>query len=279
MSRSKPPAMEVSSDEILERLALRCSGKVFVPECKDGPTHYANHLRLDAWSMDKSWAHPCFDGYEIKVSRSDFMADNKMHLYLPLCNRLWVVCPFGMIQPPEIHKDIGLLWASREGCRLISKKKAPYRQIDPPINLLLYVLMCRVNVKSDSISVPEKTREERYEEWKKRIENRDSMRSFGWNLSDRLRKQLEDRAAEVGRESVVAEDKVRAAERRAKNLETAQRVIDELGLSVDGDGWSFESRLRNALSGQSVLNELNSIISKLEKARSTVFRVEDGGQK
>lgn len=50
--------MNLAASEILKLLAIKHSGDVFVPECKDGPTHYVSHSRLDAWVMARSWSKP-----------------------------------------------------------------------------------------------------------------------------------------------------------------------------------------------------------------------------
>jgi hypothetical protein len=133
----------MKANEILRLLEERHFEDVFVPECKNGPTQTTSHLRLDGWAMAKSWAIPRMIGYEIKVSRGDFNGDSKWMGYLPLCNELYFVCPPKLIQPQEVPECAGLIWA---GARLLTKKKAPYRIIDPPVDLLKYILMCRVSI-------------------------------------------------------------------------------------------------------------------------------------
>lgn len=73
--REKP--RNYNSSAIVALLAARHVNDVFIPECKDGPTQSGSHLRMDAWAMNKSWAHPCAIGYEVKVTRADFIGDNK----------------------------------------------------------------------------------------------------------------------------------------------------------------------------------------------------------
>ena len=71
------------ASDLLALLAKKHSADVFVPECKTGGTWAGTHLRLDAWAMRRSWTHPTVWGYEIKVSRSDFLSDDKWVGYLP----------------------------------------------------------------------------------------------------------------------------------------------------------------------------------------------------
>jgi hypothetical protein len=75
---------------------------VFVPEFT------YQDKRADAIIIDvkKRWVR-CF---EIKVSRSDFLQDNKWTEYSQFCSSLTMVCPEGLIQPEEIEKPFGLLW-------------------------------------------------------------------------------------------------------------------------------------------------------------------------
>ena len=68
----------MNARDIVDLLSTKHSKDLFIPECKDGPTWGASHLRLDAWALTRSWASPCSYGYEIKVSRSDWMQDDKV---------------------------------------------------------------------------------------------------------------------------------------------------------------------------------------------------------
>src|SRR5690606_37137616 len=143
-------------------------------ECKDGPTHGAEHRRLDGWAMAKSWAHPTVTGYEVKVSRSDFLQDTKWPDYLPMCNELYFVCPTGLIQPPEVPAEVGLLWASKTGTKLYTKKKAQYRDVKIPEEVFRYVLMCRAKITDEHPSFGS-TREY----WERWLEDQQTDWQFG----------------------------------------------------------------------------------------------------
>lgn len=88
-----------------------------------------NDLRADAIILDikKRWIR----AFEIKVSRSDFLQDDKWVMYSQFCSSLSVVCPENLIQPNEIEKPFGLLWVLPEdnltsdyrNKRLLWKKK------------------------------------------------------------------------------------------------------------------------------------------------------------
>jgi hypothetical protein len=94
----------MTSDEIKKRLAgWGGYHGIFIPEFTWGG------LRIDAVIIDT--AHRWVRGFEIKADRSDFLRDNKWTLYSQFCSSLTLVCPEGMIQPDEIEKPFGLVWA------------------------------------------------------------------------------------------------------------------------------------------------------------------------
>lgn len=49
-------------------------------------------------------------GYEIKVSRADFLQDKKWKEYAAFCNLLYLVCPKGLIKPEEVEPPFGLIY-------------------------------------------------------------------------------------------------------------------------------------------------------------------------
>src|SRR5207302_2787683 len=143
----RPGEVRLTAGAIVDLLAQRHAEDVFVPECKDGPSQSASHLRMDAWAMRKSWANPLVTAYEVKVSRSDFVGDDKWHGYLPNCNEFYFACPANLIRPDELPLHVGLMYASATGSRLFTKKKAVRRDAEIPESVYRYILMCRVKVQ------------------------------------------------------------------------------------------------------------------------------------
>lgn len=87
---------QITSTDI--KLALRDThdnrNTYFVTECKTCSTYFPDPqglLIFDGLAITKSYTKPCIIGYEIKVSRSDFLGDNKWHLYLQYCNEFFFV--------------------------------------------------------------------------------------------------------------------------------------------------------------------------------------------
>ena len=53
-------------------------------------------------------------GFEIKVSRADFIQDAKWQNYSRFCSSLSLACPSGLIKPEEIPSPFGLLWVEKK---------------------------------------------------------------------------------------------------------------------------------------------------------------------
>lgn len=181
-------ANRYSASDILAALATRHSKDVFIPECKDGPTHYSSHMRIDAWAMNRSWAHPVATAYEIKVSRADFLKDNKWPGYLPLCNQFYFVTPPDLIALSEVPAEAGLLHIA--GSRLLTKKKAPHRAIQLPEEIYRYILMCRVVVVRNEYEVV-KSKDESVEFWKSFVAKRVETRELGYQVSKAIREKAD----------------------------------------------------------------------------------------
>ncbi|KFI93211.1 hypothetical protein BISA_1377 [Bifidobacterium saguini DSM 23967] len=70
-----------------------------------------DRLRLDGVSLNIDWRNNMWiSGYEVKVSRSDFLRDAKYLRYKDYVDDLTLVCPARMIDRDEIPEPVGLLW-------------------------------------------------------------------------------------------------------------------------------------------------------------------------
>lgn len=140
--------MGVTAYEIKKALADKHWKDFFVTECKSGPTFLERPggLKiLDALAIKKSWTQPCFTGYEVKVSRSDFLRDVKFYTYEEIVNCLYIVCPKGMIDRTEVPESVGLMYYDPEAKAISTRKKAIYRKIEYSPDLLLYVIYTRLD--------------------------------------------------------------------------------------------------------------------------------------
>jgi len=227
-------AVAITASQIARLLASRHSKDVFVDECKSGPTWGGTHFRLDAWAMCRSWARPCAWGYEIKVSRRDFIGDGKIGTYLPYCNELYVVAPPGIIGRDEVPEGAGLLETTKNGKRLLTRKKAPYRDVQIPEELYRYLLMTRCSITRDRSP----GREADY--WRAWLAERDGDKRVGHAVSRKLHQIVEQRIKAVEHEN-------QELKWQNKQLAKVREAVKALGLSEDGlMDYRVEDKLRRA---------------------------------
>jgi hypothetical protein len=174
---------------IIRILSKKHENDVFVSECKSGPTVGTEHDRLDGWAMRKSWSNPLTFGYEVKVSRTDFLRDDKWHRYRAYCNELYFVCPRDLIKPNELPDDVGLLYVASTGERLFTKKKAHRREVTIPEELFRYVLICRARIDPEGASRP-MSQEQKLEHWRKWLVDRKESRELGWKVRQAVREMV-----------------------------------------------------------------------------------------
>lgn len=139
---------KVTSTDIKRALAEKHWRDFFLTEVKSGPTQLAvpGGLKiLDGLAIRKSWTAPCFTGYEVKISRSDFLRDAKFYTYEELCNCLYIVCPKGMIERTELPESVGLMYYDPEKKTITTRKKAIFRKIEYTPELLLYIIYSRLD--------------------------------------------------------------------------------------------------------------------------------------
>lgn len=225
----------ISADVLLDALALRHSGDVFVPECKNGPTHGASHRRFDAWVLLKTWSPVTSIGYEIKVSRSDWRRDTKIEEYLPLCHRFFIVAPKGIVPMEELPEGVGLLEMVGQHQRLVMRRKAVRRDIDLPEDLMVYVLMFRAQIARE-FQRDNQWRIDTLRAWTKAKDDRTDLSSA---VNEKIRKRFSDQ-----------EDRNAALQRQIGLFTNIRARITELGFDPDQEvsRWPVEDRLRK-LSG------------------------------
>lgn len=153
MSKAAKPSLfnkQVTADEIKEALEDKHRNRVrpdlFYTEVKNGSTFLPRDGQLyilDALAIRPSWSDPRFIGYEIKVSRSDFLQDEKWQNYRDYCNEFSFVCPTGLIDSEELPKEVGLMYYNplKESVRTV---RVPQKQTKPPDwPILFYLLLSR----------------------------------------------------------------------------------------------------------------------------------------
>lgn len=138
----------MKTSNIMDLLRARHSDDVYFEE----PVIKYGKLRMDAWAMKKSWVNPRVIGYEVKLSRADFLQDHKMQDYLPYCNEMYLICPRGIVDPREVNESFGLILVSTSGTKLITRKKAPWRDVQIPEQFYRALLFGKVSNDRQSMT-------------------------------------------------------------------------------------------------------------------------------
>ena len=184
---------EVTARDIKLALAKKHQTEFFLTEVKNGPTGVARGqlLIFDAIAIYKSWSRPQIRGYEIKVSRSDFLRDAKYSQYLPYFHEFYFVTPTGMVQRQEVEESIGLIWYNPATGSLTTKKKAVYRDIEIDAAMLLYIIMNRL----DNDRIPfYSTKTEYFKDW---LKNKISNQELAWQVKSKLLDQIRELEEEI----------------------------------------------------------------------------------
>lgn len=226
----------VSADQITRALSKRNKKDIFLTEVKTGATWAGTHQRLDAVAIKPSWTQPCITIYEVKVSRSDFMADEKYIGYLPLCHRFYFACPSGLIKAEELREDIGLIYYKAETGGLRTVKKALFRPLENlPTGLLYYLVLSRLG---DHERHPffSSTREfcERY------VEDKEERHELGRNVASKMARTLKEFQDSAQRHEVGH------AQRLQKEIDEADAILGEHGLHL----YNLKDELPRRLNGE-----------------------------
>jgi hypothetical protein len=211
-------------------------------EVKNGPTQWGTHLRMDAVAIKKSWANPCITAYEVKVSRNDFVRDDKWPGYLNYCNKLAFACPKGLIQVDELPPEVGLVWVSEDG-KLKIKRHPVFRVVEIPAEFFQYIIMCKIQ----SDRYPFFGEKETY--FKEYLENKREIKSLGHKLNHRVANKISDMERDLTKFEAQSEDFVKAM----KQQNEIERLLRNRGVS-----W-------NAWRGETCLNALEKFLDQGKK--------------
>lgn len=182
-------ARKVTSTDIKKALAAYNQKDYFITECKTCSTYFPDPqglLIFDGLAIRRSYTGPCITGYEIKVSRSDFLQDAKWHLYLQYCNEFYFVVPNGLISKDEIPENVGLIYYYPESGTIKKKKKALYRDIEEPVGVYKYIIFSRLEQDRTPFY------ESRAEFAKAYIEDRRDKELLGGMLGSKMARELSD---------------------------------------------------------------------------------------
>lgn len=187
---------------IYRLLANRHARDMIWFEVKDGPSRGTTHLRLDALAIAKSWRPVRVYGYEVKVSRSDWVKDQKWQEYAGYCNYLSVVAPDGIVDPKEVPDGFGLLVPARTGSMLRTVRKPARREVDPDWMMLLYLLMNRTLPDNGRHTL---SRELRIQQWREALGVKYEARKIGYLVRHKTRELLDSLRSSAKRQQDLAE--------------------------------------------------------------------------
>lgn len=247
-------ARKTTASTLLRLLAARHSEDIFVPECKNGASYVAKGqmVKMDAWAMKRSWSNPHTYGYEIKVSRADFLKDDKWHRYLELCDHFAFVCPPGVIEKEEVPAEAGLIVSTVNGTKLLTKKKPPRREVELPEDLFRYVLMCRSSIRKEDELF------DRQAFWLNWLQNKELSREIGHQCSRALAQVIRKRITEAELEN-------HRLQKENENLQRIAEMCKEIGFPI----WSWGSK---EMLSEKLADHQATIPSSLRKAVKSLMR-------
>lgn len=219
----------MNAETLVRLLAERHAADVFVAECKNGRSWGASPMRLDAWALKRSWSPLHCYGYEVKVSRRDFMQDDKWPGYLDCCHSFYFVAPPGVIDTAELPAEVGLIVASKNGRRLYTKRKAAYRDIEVSPDILFYVLMSRVRVVANMYEANDRE-PDTVEQWRAWLAQKDDERQTGHLAAAQIARMVEERVRKV-------KDENTELRKENQHLAEVRALCAELGIKPDPYGW------------------------------------------
>lgn len=227
----------ISGAVILNLLSARHARDVAVAECSLEP--YGG-LRADLWVTRPSWSKPLTTIYEIKVSRQDFLRDDKWVNYLPYCNVFYFATPPGLIDRRELPDGVGLVEAAKTGNTLRTVSKAVWRDDDHEAmaRVTKSVLMNRFWSRGGLRMADHrpKTRAERIAEWRQTVE------ADGPLVGKRVRGRIMDELNQAIRERDTALAQV-------KDVEVFRQALERRGLSIHR-AWNVELELDRVTRGK-----------------------------
>ena len=273
--KNKAPTI-VTASTILNLLLKRHSEDICVSECKNGPTWTSRKMRkFDLFVMKRSYSQPMTWIYEIKISRQDFLRDDKWQGYLQYCTDFYFVAPCGIIDPTEVPEKAGLFLTSKNGTRLYCKKKAPHRtDIEIPTSLYLYILMSRTKIVTSSYNNNNRANKSNEAYWRQWLAEKEEKQEIGHNISNRLRKLYQKNVIEVKKRQ-------NRLELRIEDLENVKKILNKMGFDENNLGWNQEEKIKNRIAEINAGLPEKDIMKHLESAvlniQNTIKVIQNSG--
>lgn len=104
----------------------------FFTEVETGIDDISRGYRIDAVLLHRADRKISLEGFEVKISRGDFLRDTKWQFYKDYVNALSVVCPLNMIRPEEVPEEFGLMYYSPKTHKVRFKRRP---QVNPDADI------------------------------------------------------------------------------------------------------------------------------------------------
>lgn len=173
MGKKKEEIQKVRAEHVEGALRERHGEDYYFSQVKIGS---AGARIMDGFAFVPTWSPITYIGYEIKVSRSDFLRDDKYFEYLPYCHEFYFVAPKGILQIEELPDGIGYIEFYPKSGTLRMKRKAARRQIEGINPALHHIFMWKM---------------EAYKRWTKQDalehhQTKMSSKPFGRSVSEKI---------------------------------------------------------------------------------------------
>ncbi|MDW5300739.1 MAG: MmcB family DNA repair protein [Sedimentibacter sp.] len=149
-------------------------GDIFAAQVKLGS---AGSKIMDAVAIKKTWSPKTVIGYEIKVSRQDFLSDQKHPVYMQNCNIFYFVTLKDIVKDGELPQGAGHMIYSPDTGKLRTIKKAPYRNISVNPDVLLHIMFWKAERYFGY-----RTRAEMLADYKAKKD----LKNIGWEVADKI---------------------------------------------------------------------------------------------
>jgi len=258
--------MNITARDIRHLLMKRAESQrhIFFDEVTDyGRSVLGHQSRIDAIAIKPAYSKIQIWGYEIKVSRQDFVQDEKWHQYLEMCNNLYFVCPHGVIKKDEVPADAGLIYVHKNGTGMRTVKKAPYRTVTYRPVYFLGMILNKLGLMDKS----EFTREERIARVKRSMELEQDALTIGRMLRSSLAHELS-----------ATRERQERIEKKIKELEDVRDFLRSEGVIVDVSGrqsWTHRTALDSLKQRKDQIvqdPEMDRLINTMKQTQNSLTR-------
>jgi len=213
--------------------------------------------RMDGWALKPSYTQKLVTGYEVKVSRSDFLQDNKMYTYMDYCNQMYLVAPAGVCRLEEIPEGFGFVLATKN--RLLTKKKAPYREVEIPESFYRGLLCNRAKndfMRMSEMEIELHRRVGMISTFENYVEGKCALKRLGSSVAKKL---YED--------AIMIEDQKQEIEDMKEEKEQWDKFSNELRKQF---GYSIMRYIKNGLHDYA-MSEVKERLEKLQHPEKELF--------